>query len=354
MSLRNPDSRARTTDRPLPDRTRTRLWQAASFVLLLLLFAASLFVGSVSLPASEVCAALMGNADDTVRFIVLESRLPQALTALLAGSALAVSGLIMQTLFANSLADPSLLGVNSGASLGAAIALLLWGGGYAMGDATALSGVLLTMVAAFVGAGFVIALLLLASRYLRGNLALLVAGVMFSFGISAVISLLSFYATADGIRTFVVWGMGDFSAVPFERLPFLAVAVLLPAFGVLLHGRSLNALLLGQDYATNLGISAKRVRTRLLFLTGMLTAAVTSMCGPISFIGLAVPHIVRLIYRTADHKRLVPATLCWGGIVALVSLLLCHLPGEQGTLPLASVTPLLGVPVVFYILVRRR
>ena len=196
------------------------------FVILLLL---SLLTGTVSLSPSEVWQALTdAGADPAARFIVCESRLPQALTAVLSGAALAAGGLVMQTLFNNPLADPSLLGVNSGASLGAALALLAFGGSWSLGGAT-LSGVLLTVAAAFAGACAVIILLLVCSRFLRGNLALLVAGMMFSFILSAIISVLSFYATADGVRSFVIWGMGDFSGVSLPRLPLYAALILLPS-----------------------------------------------------------------------------------------------------------------------------
>ena len=321
------------------------------FVILLLL---SLLTGTVSLTPAEVWQALTdAGADPAARFIVCESRLPQTLTAVLSGSALAAGGLVMQTLFNNPLADPSLLGVNSGASLGAALALLAFGGSWSLGGAT-LSGVLLTVAAAFAGACAVIILLLVCSRFLRGNLALLVAGMMFSFILSAIISVLSFYATADGVRSFVIWGMGDFSGVALPRLPLYAALILLPLTALFPFSRSLNALLLGPHYAANLGIAVRAVRTWLLLLTGLLTAAVTALCGPISFIGLAVPHLARLHLRTADHRKLLPATLLWGADTALLALVLSHLPGERGILPPAAITPLMGVPVVIYILLKRK
>lgn len=324
-----------------------------SLLLLPVLCLLSLLVGSVHISPAEVWAALMGNSDETVRYIVTESRLPQMCTALLAGAALGVSGLVMQTLFSNPLADPSLLGVNSGASLGAAIALLAFGGSFALGGA-ALSGVLFTVGAAFVGACAVIALIALCSRWLTSNLSLLVAGVMLSFIISSVISLLSFYATSEGVHSFVVWGLGDFSGVSSSRLWLMSILVIVPVCGVRLCATSMNALLLGADYATNLGVNVKRVRTLLLILTGLLTAVVTALCGPISFIGLAVPHVSRMFLRTADHRKLLPAVFVMGADVALLSLILSHLPGEAGTLPIAAITPLLGAPVVLYILVKRR
>ncbi len=324
-----------------------------SLLLLPVLCLLSLLVGSVHISPAEVWAALMGSSDETVRYIVTESRLPQMCTALLAGAALGVSGLVMQTLFSNPLADPSLLGVNSGASLGAAIALLAFGGSFALGGAT-LSGVLFTVGAAFVGACAVIALIALCSRWLTSNLSLLVAGVMLSFIISSVISLLSFYATSEGVRSFVVWGLGDFSGVSSSRLWLMSILVIVPVWGVRLCATSMNALLLGADYATNLGVNVKRVRTLLLILTGLLTAVVTALCGPISFIGLAVPHVSRMLLRTADHRKLLPAVFVMGADVALLSLILSHLPGEAGTLPIVAITPLLGAPVVLYILVKRR
>lgn len=336
--------------------THRTVWTLSlSLALLFLLTAAALCTGSVSLPLAEVIDALSGHAalDSTTRFIVIESRLPQLCNALLTGSALALCGLVMQTLFSNPLADPSLLGVNSGASLGAAVALLACGGTWAVGTTT-VGGTLLTIGAAFIGAMGVIGLLLLASTWLRSTLSLLVTGVMISFGLSAVISLLSFYATADGVRSYVVWGLGDFSGITLQGLPLYALLIAAPALGILSLARQLNALLLGPDYAANLGIRVQRVRTWLLLLTGLLTATVTALCGPISFIGLAVPHMARLLLRSADHRRLLPLTAVIGADIALLTLILSHLPGERGTIPLAAITPLMGVPMVLYIMLRRR
>ncbi len=325
-----------------------------SILLFLLLVPLCLLVGSVSLSPGEVWQVVTGNADaaSTAHFVVLESRFPQLVTAVFSGAALALSGLVMQTLFGNPLADPSLLGVNSGASLGAAVALLALGGSLGMGMVS-VGGTLLTVGAAFVGACAVIALLSVASSVLRGTLALLVAGVMLSFAVSAVIALLSFYATADGVRSFMVWGLGDFSGPTRTLLPLYAALTGVPALLLFFMYRPLNALLLGTDYATNLGVNVRRTRTQLLLLTGLLTATVTAVCGPISFIGLAVPHMARLLLRTADHRRLLPATALLGADVAMLALVLSHLPGERGTVPLAAITPLLGVPVVLYIMLKR-
>lgn len=314
----------------------------------------SLFTGSVAISAGEVMRTLAGNGteESLAYFIIMESRLPQMLTAMLAGASLSAGGLVMQTLFSNPLADPSLLGVSGGASLGTAISLLLLGGVLGVGGVS-LAGAWVTVGAAFAGACAVIALLAFLSTWLRGNLALLIAGVMISFAINAMISLLSFYATADGVHSFIIWGMGDFGGVPMSRMPFFVTLTLFPAGVLLCMARQLNALLLGPDYAANLGVRVKRARTCLLLLTGLLTASVTAMCGPISFIGLAVPHMARMVLRTADHRRLLPAVMLLGADVALLALIVSHLPGGRGTLPLSAITPALGVPVVVLILLRR-
>ncbi len=333
--------------------TNTHQKFAFLVILLLLLALVSLCVGSINISISESIDALCGNGSDEMHFIMIELRFPQMITAILAGSSLAVSGLLMQTLFENPLADPSLLGINSGASLGVAIALLVLGGSWTMGDNT-LSGIVLTIVAAFVGASIVNVLLVVCSRLLHGNLALLIAGVMVSFVISAIISLLSFYASADGVRSFVVWGLGDFSEVSLQRLPLMIVLTMLPMLMLLWLATPLNAMLLGMDYATNLGINVRRVRTLSLLITGGLTATVTALCGPISFIGLAVPHIARMFFSTSNHRQLLPACVLIGANVALLSLIISHLPGERGILPLAAITPLMGVPIVFYILFKSK
>lgn len=324
-------------------------------LLLPLLAMANLIWGSVDLPLADMLGAFGGGAaeNDLAAFIVWQSRFPQMTTALLSGSALALSGLVMQTVFANPLADPSILGVSSGAGLGAAIAMLLLGGSWATGNFV-LTGYLLTVSAAFAGAMLVIFLLLACSALLRNNLLLLVTGVMISFATSSIVSLLSFFSTAEGVHSYVIWGLGDFSGVTLQRLPAFSLIIVPSLIAIMLMSKPLNALLLGRDYASNLGINVSRVRTTLLFLTGLLTATVTALCGPISFLGLAVPHIARLTLRTANHRLLLPMTLVWGGNIALFCNLLVHLPGDRGLLPLNAITSLLGVPVVLYILFRRR
>ena len=333
--------------------SRTRMVFAAGLLLLPLLAAAALLTGSMRLAPGEVLSALAAAPSDAspAAFIVWQARVPQIAVALLAGASLSAAGLAMQTLFANPFADPSLLGVNSGASLGAALVLLCGGTLFAGGGL--IVGFMVTLVAAFLGAMAVMLVLLALSSMLRGNMALLIAGVMISFLLSGIISLLNFYATSQGVRSFVIWGLGDFSGVPLSSLPLYAVPVGLTLFALLFLAKPFNALLLGTEYAHNLGYRVRTVRTLGLLSAGLLSAATTAVCGPVSFIGLAVPHIVRLLYRRADHRLLIPATILWGGNVALLALLLTRLPGERGALPLAAVTPLIGVPVVFYILTKK-
>lgn len=297
------------------------------FILLsltvILLFAANILVGSTM---------------ECDRFIILSLRLPAALTALLAGAALAGGGLVMQTLFRNPLADPSILGVSAGAGLGAAIALLAFG---SLALATGM---------AFGGALAVIALLTAASQRVRGDAGLLIVGVMLSFLIGSVTSLLSFFATAEGVRSYVIWGMGDFSGVTGDRLILYIIAttvvLLLTPFAV----RPLDALLLGPDYARSLGVDPQRWRTVLLVAVGWLTAVTTALCGPIAFIGLAVPHAARRITGTARHNALLPTTLLLGSATTLACLLLTRLPAAFGfthsILPLGALTPLFGAPIV--------
>lgn len=324
-------------------------------LLVAVLIATNLLVGGTSLSPAEVWHALTGsaNAGDTARFIVLEVRLPLLLTALLAGAALSVAGLLMQTLFANPLADPGILGVNSGAGLGVAIALLLLGGTLTAGTLE-LTGFVLTLSAAFAGAAVVIVLLLLCSTLLPGRLLLLVTGVMLSFAASALIGLLSFWSTAQGVQSYVVWGLGHFGGVTLQMLPAFSGCTVMGLVATLFFAKPLNALLLGDDYAHNLGVNVRRTRTLVLLLTGFLTAVVTAVCGPIAFIGLAVPHAARLTLRTSDHRLLLPATMLWGAATTLLCNLVSVLPASGGMLPINTITPFLGVPMVFYLLTRHR
>lgn len=319
-----------------------------------LLLVGNLLVGTQPFGMAELTTLLFHptEADATLRFIVLDHRLPQALTALLAGAALAAGGLVMQSLFRNPLADPSLLGVNAGASLGAALALLLFGGTATIGMLH-LSGYLFTLLAAFAGAGLLTLLLLAAARHLPGRGNLLVAGMMLSFLTSSAVALLHFFAAPDSVQLLLFWGMGDFSALGRARWPFFAIALIPALAGVILHLRALDAALLGDDYARSLGVDIVQARRRLLFLTGWLAAVVTASCGPVAFIGIAAPHLARLWLRTGLHRKLLPATLLTGANLTLFCLLIARCPIFPTTLPLNALTPLIGAPIVLGILLRR-
>ena len=321
-------------------------------MVLFMLFAANLFYGTIDIPAGEVLSILAGGEclRDVWRVVVLETRLPQALTALLAGASISVAGLLLQTLFRNPLAGPEVLGVNSGAGLGVALVMLLAGGMSAFG----LGGYLAVLGGAFGGALFVMMIILLLATLLRNNMFLLIAGVAVSYMTSSAITLLNYFSTAEGVHSYMVWGMGSFGGVTMLQMPFFATVSLVLLMVSLAMAKPLNALLLGDSYAVNLGVNVKGVRVMALCVTGLLTAVVTAFCGPVSFIGLAVPHIARLSIRSNNHRHLVPATIILGGAVALMCNLVCQLPGESGLLPLGAITPLIGAPVIIYVVIKHR
>lgn len=316
-------------------------------------FIANLFWGSVDIPVGDVWDILTGKdcGRESWRFIVLENRLPQAMTALLCGAALAAGGLMLQTVFRNPLAGPSILGIDSGASLGVALVMLMSGGSLVAGQ-LALDGFLAVTLAAFIGAMSVMGLLLLFSSLLRNDVLLLIVGVMIGYVGSSVISLLNFFSTAEGVHSYMVWGMGSFGGVSMGQMPWFATLVTIGIILSLLLVKPLNAMQLGQLYAANLGINIQRTRFHLLVATGLLTATTTAFCGPVSFLGLAVPHMARLLLHRSDHRLLMPMSLLTGSTVALLCNLLCMLPGDKGIIPLSAVTPLLGVPVILYVLLR--
>jgi iron complex transport system permease protein len=321
-----------------------------------LLFVLNLFVGSVDIPLEEVWSVLIGEGDTvhpSWRFIILESRFPQALTASLCGAALATGGLMLQTVFRNPLAGPSILGVDSGASLGVALVMLLSGGSLMAGN-IALGGFLAVIMSAFLGAMVVMGVLLFFSSLLRSDVMLLIVGVMIGYVGSSIISLLNFFSTAEGVHSYLVWGMGSFGGVSMRQMPWFAILVLIGLVASLLMVKPLNTLLLGYQYAVNLGVNVKRIRWYLLLVTGLLSAATTAFCGPVSFLGLSVPHMARLLLRKADHRFLMPLSLLTGASVALLCNLFCSLPGDKGLIPLSAVTPLLGMPIILYVLLNGR
>lgn len=329
------------------------LCSALSFSICLLLML-NLLVGSVAIPAHEVLAILSGQdvGKPSWQFIILQSRLPQALTALLCGAALSTSGLLLQTSFQNPLAGPSIFGINSGAALGVALVMLLLGGSVS----TALfsvGGAWAVLLAAFVGAMAVTGIIFMFAQWVKSSVMLLIIGMMIGYLASSAIALLNFFATQEGVKSFTMWGMGNFGGVSLSQLPMFTGAIVVGLVGSVLLIKPLNALLLGETYARNLGVNVRTMRSWLLVITGWLTAVTTAYCGPVAFIGLAVPHLARLVMVTDNHLQLLPVTMVMGASTALLCQLVCVLPGSQGILPLNAVTPLIGAPVIIYIIWKR-
>lgn len=322
--------------------------------MVLAIFLVNIFYGAVRIPESEVLRILRGDVASNVswRYIVMDYRLPQALTALLTGSVLSVCGLMLQTIFRNPLADASILGISSGAGLGVACVMLLFGGGLYIGNLS-FGGFAAVFTAALLGALGVTLVMLFLSSVIRNNALLLIAGVMLGYITSSVVMLLNFFATADGVRAYVQWGMGNFSGVSEAMLPLYAMVSVVSIVASFLLVKPLNLMLIGSRYAENLGVNIKRLRTTILLLTGIMTALSTSFCGPIAFIGLAVPHLARLLLCTDDFRLIMPTTILLGSLVALFCNFVCVLPSNGGILPLNAVTPFLGVPIILYVISRK-
>ncbi len=324
---------------------------------ILILFFLNLLLGSVEIPVKSVWNIITGGSGESEIWqnILLKSRVPQSLTALVAGAGLAVSGLQMQTVFRNPLAGPSVLGISSGASLGVAFVVLLSGsiGGVAL-SSLGFFGELALTVAAIAGALSVMALIVFVSQKVKGNVTLLIIGVMIGYVANAVIGVLKFFSVEEDIRAYVIWGLGSFARVSGNQVVVFVciMAVLLPLSFLLI--KTLNLLLLGDAYARNLGLNIKRARLFVITCSGVLTAIVTAYCGPITFLGLAVPHLCRGIFRSSDHRVLMPASLLAGAALALLCNLIARMPGFEGVLPVNSVTAIVGAPVVIYVLFKKR
>ena len=324
-------------------------------VSILFLFGLNLVTGSVQIPFADVLDILCGRftGKESWEYIILENRLPQTLTAILCGASLSVCGLMLQTAFRNPLAGPDVFGISSGAGLGVALVMLLLGGTVSTSMFT-VSGFLAILTAAFIGAISVTALILFLSTMVRNSVLLLIVGIMVGYVSSSAVSLLNFFASEEGVKSYMVWGMGNFGGVSMSHIPLFSILCLMGIGVSFLLIKPLNILLLGPQYAESLGISTRQLRNILLVVVGLLTAITTAFCGPISFIGLAIPHIARLLFRTENHQVLLPGTVLSGATIALLCNFICYLPGESGIIPLNAVTPLIGAPVIIYVIVQRR
>ena len=327
---------------------------ALSIVVFLIL---NLLLGTVRIPVDDVIGILFGNHNDNRIWtnIVMKSRLPQALTAMMAGAGLAVSGLLMQTVFRNPLAGPSVLGISSGASLGVACVVLLSGsiGGVALSKLGVIGEVTITL-SAVIGSLLIMGLIAFVAQKVRGNVTLLIMGVMIGYIANAIIGVLKFFSAEEDIRAYVIWGLGSFSRVSGGQTTVFIVLmlILLPTAFFLI--KTLNLLLLGDSYARNLGLNIKRARLLVIGCSGVLVAVVTAYCGPIVFLGLAVPHICRGLFHTSNHTTILPASLLGGASLALLCNLIARVPGFEGALPVNSVTALVGAPVVMWVLFNKR
>ena len=347
----------------------TRSFSAAPGLLLaglalvtLSAFMLSLAVGSVRIPLDEIVAVLLGGDASKPAWatIVLKFRLPKALTAMLAGAALSVSGLQMQTLFRNPLAGPFVLGISSGASLGVALTVLLAGVAVGLGGSTTLlAGISLAgdtslALSAIVGSGLVLLLVMSVARKVQSGMTLLILGLMFGYTTSALVSVLIYFSVVERIQAYISWTFGSFGGVTWRQLQVMAPAILLGLAGGHLLMKPLNALLLGETYALSLGLNVRRVRLGIIGSSAVLAGVVTAFCGPIGFLGIAVPHLCRSLLHTSDHRLLLPAVTFMGATLALGADIIAGLPGSQLTLPLNAVTALLGAPVVIWVILRQR
>lgn len=322
----------------------------------IVLFILNLFIGSVLIPFKELFSIFFEpEYNSTVSTIVFNYRLPQAITALLSGAALSVAGLLMQTLFRNPLADPSMLGISSGAGLGVAITILFTGilGGNALSSLGFWSNIGVSL-AAFLGATSVLMLILGFSSKIKNMTTLIIIGLMISYLAGSMTDILKFFSIKEDIHAFVIWGMGTFSSVGISKLSFYTISILPVLFASLFLAKSLNIMILGDFYAENLGVNIKRNNIIIILISGYLTAIVTAYCGPIAFLGLAIPHLTRFIFKTSDHRILIPGTMVIGMTVSLLCNLVARVPGFEGNLPINAVTAFIGAPIVIWVILRRR
>ena len=328
-------------------RSRTTILFILLTAAAMVMFLCDIVVGSVNIPFSDVCRALLGSVDATTRAIVIDIRLIKAAMALLAGVALSLSGLQMQTLFRNPLAGPYVLGVSSGASFGVALFLL---GAPLLGISSPVLSAVGTTGAAWIGAAAVLLLVIVLARRIKDIMVILILGMMLSSALGALVEILQFLSNEAALKSFVVWTMGSLGEVTLTQLAFICPIILLGVVIALFTIKPLNILLLGESYATTSGINLTRVRGMVFLSTTLLAGTVTAFCGPIGFVGLAVPHLARMLFRSADHRILLPASAVIGSMMMLAGDILSKLM----LLPINTITALMGIPVVVYIVFRNR
>jgi iron complex transport system permease protein len=332
-----------------PGRSGKIFWGLA--IVMILFFILDLFLGSVTIRPVEIFRALFNNTDDTTRTILTQFRLPKAITALLVGIALSISGLQMQTLFRNPMAGPYVLGLSSGASLGVAFVILGFSADISPESIRGLGNWAIA-VASWTGAGLVMLLIMMISSRVKNIMTVLILGIMLSSAISAIVSIMQYFSNETMLKAYVIWTMGSLGNLTSSQLSVMLLSVLAGSILSLVSVKMLNALLLGEDYARSIGLDMRRSRFVIIAGTSILAGTITAFCGPIGFIGIAVPHLARIIFRTADHKILIPGTILAGAIVMLASDIISQMPGSDNVLPVNSVTALIGIPVVVWVILR--
>lgn len=324
-------------------------------IILIVLFIADVFLGSVKIPINEVLGAFFSANSDFPEYstIVLQFRLPKALTAIFAGFALSVSGLQMQTIFKNPLAGPYVLGISSGASLGVAIVVL---GVSSIGIFNYLGFLSnwVIVIAAWLGSGLILLLIFAVSTRVKDIMTILILGIMFGSATTALVGILQYFSNETMLKAFIIWTMGSLGGVSVSQLYVLIPSILIGLLIAFVSVKMLNALLLGENYAKSMGLNIRLSRFLIFFSTSLLAGTITAFCGPIGFIGIAVPHLARMVFKTANHSVLLPGSMIIGGIVLLFSDIVSQLPGKESSLPINSITALVGIPIVIWIIVRKQ
>jgi iron complex transport system permease protein len=322
------------------------------FFLMILLFVADLLLGSTHLAAADVLQSLFGDGTPHGEIIVMQFRLPKALTAIIAGAAMSVSGLLMQTLFRNPLAGPDVLGVSSGAGLGVALTVLTITPLFSFAPGSPLQDWSL-ILAAWAGAGAVMMVIMAVSARMRDIMTVLIVGLLLASAISAVVSLLQYFSNEAMLKTYVIWTMGNLGNMSYTQIRTLTVATLAGMVLAFVMIKPLNAMLMGETFSRTVGVNMKMTRVILLASASILAGSVTAFCGPLAFIGVAVPHIARIIFGTTDHRTLMPGVALSGAVILLISDMISALPGGGQIIPVNTVTSLIGIPVVLWIIIGR-
>jgi iron complex transport system permease protein len=325
-------------------------------IILLLLVLMNISLGSVYIPFQKIFSVLAGQhiENEGWQNIILQFRLPKAITAILVGSGLGISGLLMQTLFRNPLAGPFVLGISSGASLGVALAILA-GMSFGIGlTQMGISGSWILTLSASLGAVLVLMVVILVSVKVQDSMSLLIIGLMFGSATSAIVTVLQFFSKAESIQAYLVWTFGSLGSVTWQELQIFIPVVLVALSASYMLSKTLNALLLGDNYARSMGVNIRSTRLLIIIATAILAGTITAFCGPVAFIGIAIPHITRMIFNTANHKILFPMVILCGAILMLICDVIAQIPGREYTLPINAVTSVFGAPLVIWLVVRRK